>query len=175
MPEKITTTLELTVYARPQNQTTIDWREIDCGPGIIFLPEGEDIGVRIHTIKDDQFETLVSELSAMPNLTMLNLSENRAISDDGLVFLKSLPQLRILNISSVDITNAGMKHLLALTNLVHLDLSFCNRITDLGVKNLRALPKLEYLNLQGCVKVTNAGSARIQRRGLVIQRQKFLK
>ena len=155
MPEKLTTTLELTIYARPQNQPGIDWREIDTGPGPIELPEGEEIGVRIHTIKDDQFETLVSELSPIANLTMLNLSENRAISDDGLVFLKFLPQLRILNISSVDITNIGMKHLLALTNLVHLDLSFCNRITDLGVKNLRSLPKLEYLNLQGCVKVVS--------------------
>ena len=42
---------------------------------------------------------------------MLSLSENRNVDDEGLEHLPDLPQLRVLNLSSVSLTNAGMESL----------------------------------------------------------------
>jgi hypothetical protein len=168
MLESLTTELDITVLARPKGQ--VDWRLIFDGPGTVALPENEEIGVRLRMGNGDTLEALVKEIRGLSALTMLNLSENRNIYDDGLDCLPDLPQLRILNLSSVSLTNAGMEFLRPLLHLTHLDLSFCNRINDLGVKLLRQLPNLAYLNLQGCSKVTNAGVARIRRRGLEIKK-----
>ncbi len=162
------TKLEITGLARPKGQT--DWRVIFEGPGTLELPEGEEIGVRLRMGNNETLATLANEFQGIPSLAMLNLSECRNIDDEGLECLVSLPQLRILNLSSVSLTNTGMQALRPLVHLTHLDLSYCNRITDLGVKHLRQLPNLANLNLQGCSKVTNAGAARIRRRGLEIKR-----
>jgi hypothetical protein len=167
MPE-LKTIFPIYVYARPKGPPQVDWREVDEGPGIIVLPPGEEIGVRARMLNDADFEVLVEELKGVDNLTMLNLAENRGISDEGLELLKNFPLLRTLNLSSVSLTNTGMACLKPLIHLTHLDLSFCNRITDVGVKTLRGLSNLQWLKLQGCPKVSNAGAARIKRRGLEI-------
>ena len=168
MPEKLITILEITVLARPKGQA--DWRVIFEGPGTLQLPEGEEIGVRLRMGNNATLETLVKEIKGIAALTMLSLSENRNVDDEGLEHLPDLPQLRILNLSSVSLTNAGMESLRPLQHLTTLDLSFCNRINDLGVKLLRQLPNLATLNLQGCSKVTHGGVARIRRRGLEIKK-----
>lgn len=168
MPETLTTAFEITVFARPAGAPGVDWRELDRGPGLIHLPDGEELGVRVRGFYDEELEKLINELSGLQQLVMLNLSENRNISDNGLRSLHRLTNLQILNLSSVGLTNAGMAHLSVLSRLENLDLSFCNRITDPGLKALRSLPNLTTLNLQGCVKVTTAGVARMRRSGLNI-------
>jgi len=100
---------------------------------------------------------------------MLNLSENRAITDESLHPLKSLAHLYILNLSSCGLTSTGMPYLAELVHLTNLDLSYCNRINDLGIKKLKSLINLRTLSLQGCVKVSNAGAVRLRRPGLTIK------
>jgi hypothetical protein len=170
MPDTLNTIFEITVFARPAGEAAIDWRELDHGPGLIHLPPGEEIGVRTRGFNDEDLQKLVEELSGLPQLVMLNLSENRNITDAGVRFLPALHNLRTLNVSSVGMTNAGLATLPTLERLSSLDLSFCNRITDLGLKALRSMNRLTALNLQGCVKVTTAGIARLRRSGLTIHR-----
>jgi hypothetical protein len=167
--ERFATSLPVTILSRPKDDPDADWQEFDKGPGIFFLSPDQVFSVRIRGIDGDTLRSLVQELAGCKRVISLNLSENRNIYDDGLEYLKDLPHLTQLNLSSCSITSTGMVHLAPLTHLTHLDLSFCNRITDAGLKHLKALTRLTNLNLQGCVKTTHAGTAKIQRRGLIIR------
>ncbi len=162
------TTLPAVLYTRLPGTPPGEWRELDRGPGIIHLPEHEETGARLRNIGDEDLEIFAREASGLASLTMLNLSENRAISDDGLRALKAFPRLTDLNLSSCGITNRGLECLKDLGSLERLDLSYCNRLNDQGLKALAGLRSLTYLNLRGCVKITHAGTARLRRSGLKI-------
>jgi hypothetical protein len=167
---EFSTKLEAIIYTRPVSTPPTDWREFDQGPGIFHLPEGEETGIRLRNISDGELEEFIEDACQLKSLVMLNLSENRPITDEGLRELHRLEYLSILNLSSCGLTNIGMEHIAGLTHLTQLDLSYCNRINDLGMRKLSALTNLTFLNLQGCVKVTHAGAARLRRRGLTIKR-----
>ncbi len=164
------TTLPITVFIRPRITPPPDWQDYERGPGYIGLPADHDLGIRARMLNDDSLRLLVNEIKDLPNMIYLNLAENRGISSEGLEVLKTLRGLTILNLSSVDLTNTGLPHLLALPRLTHLDLSYCNRITDTGLKTLRGLENLVTLNLQGCVKISHGGITRISRRGLTVRK-----
>jgi hypothetical protein len=164
------TGLEVVIFTRPVTDPPADWQEFDQGPGIFHLPEGQQTGMRLRNIGDLELEQFVREAGELQSLVMLNLSENRAITDQSLPLLKKLPHMTILNLSSCGLTSTGLANLADLTHLTDLDLSYCNRINDLGVKKLKSLINLKTLNLQGCVKVSNAGAVRLQRPGLTIKK-----
>jgi len=168
MPE-FSTKLEAIIYTRPVSTPAAEWREFDLGPGIFHLPEGEETGVRLRNIGDYELEEFIQDACQLKSLVMLNLSENRPLSDEGLKDIYKLEHLTTLNLSSCGLTNPGLEYVAKLTHLSNLDLSYCNRINDLGMKKLQALTSLTYLNLQGCVKVTHAAAVRLRRRGLTIR------
>ncbi len=165
-----TTSLPVQVLVRPAGESQTDWQDLDSGPGVITVPSGREIMVRAKGINDARLETLVEEIGKIEHLVGLNLAENRNVTDVGLVFLKNLPGLKILNLSSCSLTSTGLQALKHLPRLTRLDLSYCNRLTDAALKVLDGLQALEYLNLQGCVKITNGGVARIRLRGLEIHK-----
>lgn len=160
----------VTVLVQPLQPATPDWQALGVGPGIFPIPEGMAAGVRARNMDDEQLKALLAEIGDCPALRMLNLAENRKITDAGLKRLAALTQLTSLNISSCDITNKGMAHLAALTRLQRLDASYCNRLTDECAKTLRALPELRWLNLQGCSKMTSRSVAHLKRPGLDIHK-----
>ncbi len=164
----LSTTLPVLIYTRAPGNPPGEWRELDQGPGIIHLPDGEETGARLRNIGDDELETFAGEAGGRASLAMLNLSENRAISDDGLQALQAFSGLKILNLSSCGITSRGLEILKTLEGLEQLDLSYCNRLNDAGLKALHGLHALNQLNLRGCVKVTHAGIARLRGPGLEI-------
>ncbi len=168
MMASLATTLPVLVYSRPPADPPGEWRKLDQGPGIIHLPDGEETGARLRNIGDDELGIFAGEAGSLASLAMLNLSENRAISDDGLRALQAFPFLKILNLSSCGITSRGLEILKTLDSLEQLDLSYCNRLNDAGLKALQGLRALNNLNLRGCVKVTHAGIARLRRAGLEI-------
>lgn len=159
--------LPLIVLSRPVDDPQGDWQELDRGPGYFRLPAGYEARIRLKSIGNGEFAQLARELANCPRIHYLDLSENRNITGEGLVYLKAFPELSGLNLSSCSLSNKGMVFLKGLT-LTSLDLSFCNRITDEGLKILKTMPRLTQLNLQGCVKVTHNGITRLSRPGLVI-------
>lgn len=163
-------TFPVTVFIQPLQPATPDWQVLGEGPGNFSIPEGMAAGVRARNIDDEQLKSLLAEIGVCPALRMLNLAENRKISDAGLKRLTALTQLTNLNISSCDITNQGLAHLKTLIRLQRLDASYCNRLTDDCAKTLRALPELRWLNLQGCSKMTSRSVAHLKRPGLEIHK-----
>lgn len=167
---ELASTLPITIHTQPLKPQTPDWQVLGEGPGTFQIPEGMAAGVRIRNINDDELRTLLREIGGCAYLRLLNLSENRKITDLGMKYLTALTQITMLNISSCDITNAGLAHLTTLSRLEWLDISYCNRLTDACVRTLRSFPNLTYLTLQGCSKMTNGGAAKARKPGLTIKR-----
>lgn len=158
------------ILTRPLDVGT-DWHSWDEGEGFFSVPLGADeYGIRVHNIDDADLYRLVKAVSGWDGLVLLNLSENRNVTDKGLAYLSQLPKLRYLNLSSVSISNAGTNHISQLSQLEELDLSFCNRLNDVGLRPLKSLKRLRKLNLQGCIKVKNSGVRMIESKGLEIKK-----
>ncbi|MFP6613292.1 MAG: leucine-rich repeat domain-containing protein [Pirellulales bacterium] len=77
------------------------------------------------------------------------------VTDAGLVHLKRLTSLKILDLSNTKVTDAGLVHLKGLTKLEKLSLND-TKVTDAGLEHLKGLTKLESLSLWD-TKVTDAG------------------
>jgi hypothetical protein len=167
---RFSSVLPITVSTRQVGGSEESWRELDRGPGFFAIPPGYEGSVRIHNIDDDTLSVLVEELAGCRAIAEIVLSENRKITDRGLISLCTVPQATSLNLSSCNLTDAGLETLAGFSRLDRLNLSYCNRITDAGLKKLRALANLSYLDLQGCVKVSNGGISKLRRPGLTIHK-----
>lgn len=167
---QFSSTYPVIVYARPQDRLDLDWQEVDRGPGYFSIPANQDVRVRIKGINDDDLNSLAQELKDVPTLRFLDLSENRNVTNEGLVRLKMLPQLTGLNLSSCSITSSGLAHLSELPRLETLVLSYCNRLNDAALKTLEGMHRLTFVDLQGCLGITKGGLARVRRRSLEIYR-----
>ena len=176
MSEQIGTTFssrhEIQVLIRPEGSAPESWRELDRGPGYFRIDPGLEVGIRIRQCDDVTLQEIFEEIRPCVSLTYLNLSENRKVTDVGLLGLTFFPRVIELNLSSCDITDDIFLTLRKLTGLRNLNLSFCNRITDAGLKSLRDLRNLVYLDLQGCPRITRAGLAKLDRADLTIHKHK---
>jgi Leucine-rich repeat (LRR) protein len=168
-PSTFSSTHPIIVLTRPED-SGLDWQELDRGPGYFTIPAGHEVRVRIKSIDDRDLQDLVQELEGVEMLRFLDLSENRNVSNAGLARLSVLPQLTGLNLSSCSITSTGPEQLRRLPNLTHLYLSYCNRLTDAALKTLESMRNLVYVDLQGCLSITKGGLARVRRRTLEIYR-----
>lgn len=162
------TQFPILLLTRPIGQT--EWQVFDRGPGYFRIPEGCETGIKIKPIDDSTLSVLVSELTSLPSLRMLDLAENRNITDSGIEQLGQLTQLTELNLSSCSIHNTAIESLTSLPRLQRLNLSYCNRLTDGVIKPLRRLDRLIYIDLLGCLKITHGGLTKLRRHGLEIHK-----
>ena len=93
-------------------------------------------------------------LKSLINLRALNLGRSR-VTDAGLVHLKGLANLQELGLS-LTITDAGLTHLQGLAKLQALNLGR-SRVSDAGLLHLKGLTKLQALNASGARQITDKG------------------
>lgn len=167
---QFSSSLPITIYYRPEDSDFQDWQLMDEGPGYFTIPDHTTIGIRIKSIEDDEFATLIEETAQFPLLSFLDLSENRKLSNKGISKITSLQNLTHLNLRSCGINHHALEHLVELPFLEYLDLSFCNRITDHGIQYLQSMKNLKFIDLQGTTKITAAGIKRLQRDSLIIHK-----
>lgn len=165
------TKLPVQVYHRPAGSAPgSDWQELEAGPGTMRLPAGGEFSVRARNFNDETLHQLIADISGIREIVSLNLAECRNVTNEGIQYLKAIPHLTELNLSSCSLTDNGLIELKPLSHLRWLNLSYCNRITNLGLRNLQNLRRLEYLDLQGCVKINKGGLTKLERRDLVIHK-----
>lgn len=92
-------------------------------------------------------------LTDLPNLRLLSLT-GLAVTDECMPYIADLKQIKVLKLIDTKVTDDGLKHLSGLTNLESL-LIPGNRITDAGIVHLRSLSKVDSLYLDG-IDVTGA-------------------
>jgi serine/threonine protein kinase/Leucine-rich repeat (LRR) protein len=103
----------------------------------------------------------LEHLQRLKNLTSLGL-DGTQVTDDGLEKIRPMTWLRGLVLNRCSrITNDGLAHLTALTDLQDLQLTGTN-VTDAGLKHLKGLTNLTVLYLGG-TKVTAEGVAALSK------------
>lgn len=143
------------------------------------------IGGRVKVNDEDQDITAAADLPQGPfRLTMVELSQNKQVTDAGLAVFKDCKNLTRLSLwqtnvgdeglvhvkdckavthlwlGSTRVTDAGMAHLDGRTNLVLLDLLATN-VTDVGLGYLKGCRGMDNLSLCN-TGVTDAGLAHIK-------------
>lgn len=98
-------------------------------------------------------------LEGLPHLRSLDFNANPLVTDAGFSYLKSLAQLRVLNLGGTRITDEGLRGLSSLHNLDTLYL-WRTRVSDEGLRHLVTLPRLRVLNLWD-TNVTDRGMLHI--------------
>ncbi len=97
-------------------------------------------------------DTALERISRLDFVTSLSLGGSRALTDDGLLHLRHMPQLQHLNLSEYPggkLTDRGLEVLRQLPNLRRFEMTWQKGITDSGVSNLRFCDHLEHVDLMG--------------------------
>jgi hypothetical protein len=87
----------------------------------------------------------IEDLTSMPNLRELDLTRNN-ISDAGVARLAKLPHLQVLSLANTAISDAGLDELAAFPALRELDIRETEVIVA-GLKSLRAVKNLAVLKI----------------------------
>jgi internalin A len=98
-------------------------------------------------------------LEALPGIKHLELSRNRAVTDRGLVHLRSLKNLEALYLHKMSIEGPGLEHIKHLPQLHHLNLEH-SPLQDAGLEHIGEMTQLLTLQL-GNTNVTDAGVANL--------------
>ena len=123
-----------------QPMSTKDWEDV-CAVirelGLTTISSGRLIG-------DDDLQII----SQLDQITSLNLTGTKRLTDAGLRYLARMPQLRELNLGG-QISNRGLEVLGHLRELRVFQMNWQD-ITDEGIANLRFCDRLEEVDLLGC-------------------------
>jgi hypothetical protein len=147
---------------------TVDWRwdSASWRNGIatsVYFPRGAGtsfaITARVARITDQE----LTDLKKLLRVEMLDLSPCSNVTDDGLVVLEDLPDLKELYLGgihsgsqgSIRVGDRGVAHVARLTKLETLSLAGTS-VTDGGLKALEGLASLKSLDLEE-TPITNAG------------------
>ena len=94
----------------------------------------------------------LASLSSLQSLEHLNLSHCLQITDEGMLSVGRMANLKKLDLTDTKISDDGLKYLKGLEHLEMIILAN-TRVTDAGVRQLKRT-KLEGIELQGCRGVT---------------------
>ena len=108
-------------------------------------PFGKLIGGRRLTMDPGVEDANLAKLQQLPSLRELNLWECDSITDEGIAHIAALTQLTTLELGYVQITDAGLAKLAALENLRQLDIRETETSVAAALKLVAELPKLNVL------------------------------
>jgi hypothetical protein len=118
--------------------------------------DGEVTYLDFYAVRD--VPAAVVYIEKFPNLKLLNFSSTN-LSDAEMQYLAGAKKLEELGLHETQITDAGLAHVAGLTNLKVLNLNN-TQIGDEGLEHVSGLTQLEQLRLQS-TKVTDAGLAHL--------------
>jgi len=98
--QTFTSTWQVDVLGRPASKPDDEWKILGRTPGTVTLPPNYELGIRPHRMSDDALEILVRELADSGPIQFLDLSSSRGITDAGLAHLEALTNLTSLSLSA---------------------------------------------------------------------------
>jgi hypothetical protein len=99
-------------------------------------------------------DAALEHLKSLPQLRIVRLFRT-SVGDDGMATLKSLKSVISLEVTG-PLTDKGLEHIGAMTQLTSLNLPSTRHVTDAGLLHLKGLTNLEMLTLKRC-GITDAG------------------
>jgi hypothetical protein len=129
------------------------------GPKLLRWLLGEDFFNRVVEIQVAR-DAASEQAKTLTDVRCVRVCCSGQVTDATLVYLRGLPQLRVLHFGANNVTDAGLASLTGLTHLERLEMRYM-RITDAGLKHLEGLPQLRALWLGA--GITDAGLERLKR------------
>ena len=110
--------------------------------GRVSFGPGNDGYDPSHPFGDDELGDVIDHINAFSRFRTLGLSSSQ-VTDHGLAHLVKLQNLERLRLANTQISDAGLDQLTGITTLRHIDVTRCN-VSAEGAQRLRqALPKCE--------------------------------
>jgi len=97
-------------------------------------------------------DALMARIAELDHVVALGIGGSRGLSDDGLLQLARMPQLKWLNLSEYPggkLTDRGLDVLRHLPNLRVFEMTWQRGITDAGIAHLRFCDQIERVDLMG--------------------------
>ena len=146
-----------TWFARQTNDPDANWRKICKTPGRVPLTPGNVNCLKLaKSIRDAELVGLAG-LVGLDTLDTLEFPIKKAITDNGLSHLPTLPNLRELNLSQTRVGDGTLARLTGSLGLVKLEVPR-TLITNAGLAHLGGLLRLEFLDIGG-TEVSDSGLA----------------
>ena len=104
------------------------------------------------TANGQMTDALLERIADLDHVVALGIGGSRGLSDDGLLQLARMPQLKWLNLSEYPggkLTDRGLEALRHLPNLRVFEMTWQKGISDAGIANLRFCDQLERVDLMG--------------------------
>lgn len=137
----------------------VDWQSNTIEPGPLMsakdwdflLDVMEELQITGLNANGQMTDDVLNRLSQLEFVTRLNLDGATRVTDDGLLQLVRMPQLRELNLSGwgSTITDRGLAVLRHLPELRSFQMCWLQRVTDAGIENLKLCAHLERVDLMG--------------------------
>ena len=133
------------------------WSDL-CGERWALLRELPSLE-NVHVYDSRRADTFLKHVRGMESLRCVSF-EATPVSDAGIRWIATLPNLTELQFAGGDVTHAGVAHLQGHPNLEQLDFGAI-RVTEAGMRWIATLPNLKELQVEGD-GVTNAGIAHLR-------------
>ncbi len=118
----------------------------DVGGQFTYSKTNPDKVVELIFTDNDVTDRDLSHLRHLTSLQVLDFNASGRVTDAGFSFVRSLSNLRTLNLGGTRISDAGLANLNGLQNLETLHL-WLTTISDDGLQHISKLPKLTMVNL----------------------------
>jgi len=145
----------------------LEWTVVGDGPGVFHFEDDIYCGFRARLFSNLEIKSLMAEIADIQNFILVNLSENRNITEKSIENLAVARYIRVINLSSCDMTDFGLEDLAKFPYLEYIDLSYCNRITERGLFHLKKCRNLKLIDLRGCSRLTHRSVDQLARPGLI--------
>lgn len=125
----------------------------------LYVERGTQIFTCVYLPERTACDADMAFLSAFPFLRQVHGSSSPGITDDGIIHLRKLNHLEVLELAKSSITDKGLRAIGGLLSLKHLDISD-TKVSDEGVQSLLALRGIKYLDISR-TRISDAGAVEL--------------
>jgi F-box/leucine-rich repeat protein 14 len=90
-------------------------------------------------------------------LKALSLENCTNITDYGIMHITALSNLKYLNLTACNISDNSLRYIIVLQNLSDLSFGYSEKISDEGLKYLAELKKIKIIFIDKCNRISNDG------------------
>jgi hypothetical protein len=94
-------------------------------------------------------DAVLARIAKLDHVTGLSLEGSRSLTDEGILSLAGMPQLKHLNLTDTNTTDRGLEVLRHLPNLETFQMTWHRRVTDAGLAQLKWCERLERVDVMG--------------------------
>ena len=94
-------------------------------------------------------DEVLARIAKLDHVTSLSLAGSRSVTEEGILLLARMPQLKSLNLSDTNATDRALEVLKHLPQLESFEMTWHRHVTDAGLAQLKWCDRLQRVDLMG--------------------------